>query len=205
MGNLPTIGAKVGRIAHPTGEGMHTLFDQALDELRPVLAGMNKGQVDAACDAIAGAGRVVTFGCGREKLMLNGFAMRLFHLGVDVAVAGDVTTPPVGEGDLLIASAGPGDLATVTAMMGRARSAGARVVMITAEPEAASAALADDLLVIPAQTMARDQGDGAETVLPMGSMFEGAMFVLFEVMVLMLREKLGVSAEDMRARHTNLE
>jgi len=39
----------------------------------------------------------------------------------------------------------------------------------------------------------------------MGSVFEGALFILFEAMVLKLKERLGVSAEAMRANHTNLE
>ena len=43
------------------------------------------------------------------------------------------------------------------------------------------------------------------SVLPMGSVYEGALFLLFEVMVLQLREILGVTPDAMRARHTNLE
>jgi 6-phospho-3-hexuloisomerase len=84
-----------------------------------------------------------------------------------------------------------------------ARGAGARVLVVTAEPAGATSALADDLLVIPAQTMARDVG--SEAVLPMGSLFEGAMFLVFEVLVLRLRERLGETPESMRARHTNME
>jgi 6-phospho-3-hexuloisomerase len=39
----------------------------------------------------------------------------------------------------------------------------------------------------------------------MGSVYEGALFLLFEVMVLRLRDILGVTPDEMRARHTNLE
>lgn len=53
--------------------------------------------------------------------------------------------------------------------------------------------------------MASDQGDARTSVLPMGSAFEGALFVLFEVMVLKLTALLGASADSMRARHTNME
>jgi D-arabinose 5-phosphate isomerase GutQ len=41
--------------------------------------------------------------------------------------------------------------------------------------------------------------------LPMGSLYEGAMFVLFEMVVLDLADVLGQSPAQMRARHTNLE
>ena len=61
------------------------------------------------------------------------------------------------------------------------------------------------ILHLPAQTMANDQGDSATSVLPMGSLYEGALFVLFEVMVLKLMAKLNVSGEAMRANHTNVE
>lgn len=45
----------------------------------------------------------------------------------------------------------------------------------------------------------------AASALPMGSLYEGAMFVLFEAMVDDLARRLGKSAQHMRARHTNME
>jgi len=45
----------------------------------------------------------------------------------------------------------------------------------------------------------------AASVLPMGSLFEGAQYVLFEVMILKLRDLLGIDPLAMRANHTNLE
>ena len=56
---------------------------------------------------------------------------------------------------------------------------------------------------LDAKVFARDQG-GVST-LPMGSLFEGAMFLVFEIMILRLAAILGQSPEAMRARHTNME
>ena len=184
---------------------MRELFDAALSELAAVTSRIDPREIEAACATVARARRIVLYGCGREGLQLRGFAMRLHHLGLPVAMQGDMGAPPVGEGDLLLVSAGPGELSTVTALMRVARAAGAGVLFLTAEPETPSAALATDVLTIPAQTMARDRGPGATSVLPMGSVYEGALFLLFEVMVLRLRDILGVSPDEMRARHTNLE
>ncbi len=39
----------------------------------------------------------------------------------------------------------------------------------------------------------------------MGSVYEGALFLMFEIVVLLLKERLGVSDAFMRANHTNLE
>jgi 6-phospho-3-hexuloisomerase len=184
---------------------MMSLFDTALSELSVVASRIDPGEIDAALATIARARRIVLYGCGREGLQLRGFAMRLHHLGCQVAMQGDMAATPVGAGDLLIVSAGPGELSTVTALMKVAREAGAEVLFLTAEPGAVSAGLATQVLTIPAQTMARDTGPGVTSVLPMGSVYEGALFLLFEVMVLRLRDILGVTPDEMRARHTNLE
>lgn len=175
----------------------------ALRELEGVALALDDAQVEAACQTIATARRIVLYGCGREGLMMRALAMRLHHLGLQVAMQGDMAAPPLGQGDLFLCSAGPGELSTVTALMGVARRDGARVLMITAEPDQPSPRKADQLLVIPAQTMARDLG-GAST-LPMGSLYEGAMFLVFEIMVLRLAAILGQTPEAMRARHTNME
>lgn len=175
----------------------------ALRELETVALALDDAQVEAACQTIARARRIVAYGCGREGLMLRALAMRLHHLGLSVAMQGDMAAPPLGTGDLFLCSAGPGELSTVTALMGVAQRDGAQVLMITAEPDQPSPRKADQRLVIAAQTMARDLG-GTST-LPMGSLFEGAMFLVFEIMVLRLATILGQTPDQMRARHTNME
>jgi len=117
---------------------------------------------------------------------------------------GEMTAPSVGDGDLLLVSAGPGHFATIAALCEAAGAAGARTVCITAIPDERVPSVCDHVLVIPAQTMASDTTTPT-SVLPMGSVYEGAQFLLFEYLVLLLRERLDVSAEAMRANHTNLE
>lgn len=182
-----------------------TLFGIAVDEIKAVLSRVDEREVDAACALLAGAGKILVHGCGRERLQMEGFAMRLHHLGLPVAVVGDMTAPPVGPGDVFFASAGPGETSTVLALMRVARRAGATVLLVTAQQRSSAADLADTMLLVPAQTMADDRGPQRTSVLPMGSVFEGSLFLLFEVMVLKLKILAGVSAEAMRARHTNME
>lgn len=179
-------------------------LQRAAAELAEVAGRVDPAALDRAAAMIAGAGRVMLYGCGREGLMMRALAMRLHHLGLDVAMQGDMTAPPLGPGDLFLCSAGPGELATVSALMGVAQGAGARVLMVTAEPDSTTPRRADALLVIPAQTMARDR-TAPTSVLPMGSLFEGAMFLVFEMLVLDLGQRLGVTSAAMRARHTNME
>lgn len=184
---------------------MSSLYRKALDELQAVFARIDDDAVDHAVTMIAEARKIVVFGCGREGLQIRGLAMRLFHMGLAVSVVGDMTTPPIGKGDLFVATVGPGDLSTASALLDVAKRAGARILFITAQPDGPSAAYADHVLVLPAQTMADDRGDAKSSTLPMGSLYEGGLFILFEVMILKLCDRLNISPDDMRQRHTNLE
>jgi len=180
------------------------LARRAASEIGAAVQGVDPVALDGMVVALAQAHRIVCHGVGREGLMMRALSMRLYHMGLDAHVVGDMSCPPVGEGDLLVVSAGPGAFSTVMGLIGVARGAGARVACVTAVPDGAAAQAAHHVLVIPAQTMANDQG-GAVSVLPMGSLFEGAQYLTFELLILALRDHLGVAPDAMRARHTNLE
>jgi 6-phospho-3-hexuloisomerase len=181
-----------------------SLYHMALAEIGEVFRRIDDTKVEGAIDMIVEAERTAAYGVGRESLQVKGFAMRLFHLGLKVSVVGDMTTPRIGKGDLLLVSGGPGYFSTVAGLMDVARQAGAKTLLVTAQPKGKCAEMADFVLTLPAQTMADDQSK-LVSVLPMGSLFEGAQYILFEVMILRLRDKLGITPEQMRNNHTNLE
>lgn len=186
---------------------IYRLGARALDELGQVISHMDQDGFDGFVAALARAQSIVLHGVGREGLMMRALAMRLYHLGLDAHVLGDMTTPPVSDGDLLVVSAGPGFFSSVEALALTAKSAGATLACITAQPGGRVPALADHVLVLPAQTMADDQPAKAAplSVLPMGSLYEGAQYIAFELVVLALGAKLDAAPEDLRGRHTNLE
>jgi 6-phospho-3-hexuloisomerase len=183
---------------------MNPLYSAALHELGVVLAHMDDNAVSRAVDRIALARQVALYGVGREGLQIKGMAMRLYHLGLNAHMVGDMNCPPLGVGDLLICSAGPGHFSTVQALLEVARRDGAGTLVITAQSDGQCALAADVVLLVPAQTMA-DDSQPAPSVLPMGSLYEGALYLLFEAMILRLRERLHINPEMMRSRHTNLE
>lgn len=180
-----------------------TRADQILQELRPGLSEAVLAQLPMLVETLAGAARILCHGVGREGLMMRALAMRLFHLGCKAHVVGDMTAPPVGAGDVLFVSAGPGEFSTIAALVQIAKDAGATVICITAEPGGTVPTRADLTVHLPAQTMASDAQ--AASVLPMGSLYEVLMFLFFELLVLDLRDHLGVSPQAMRGNHTNLE
>jgi 6-phospho-3-hexuloisomerase len=180
------------------------LLPLAVKDIAAAAGAIGDSAVNRLVEAILAARHIALFGCGREGLQMRGLAMRLHHLGRSVSVAGDMTTPAIGPGDLLLLSAGPGMLSTALALANVAKGAGAKVLTITAQPDGAVPKASDEVVVVPAQTMATDR-EGEASALPMGSVYEGALFLMFEIVVLLLKERLGVSDAFMRANHTNLE
>lgn len=183
---------------------LNELAHKAILEVGSVLAEAVPDQAERMTGPILRARRIALYGVGREGLMIKSLAMRLFHMGLNAHVVGDMTTPYIGANDLLIVSAGPGQFSTVLGLVDEAKKAGAATLCITAEPKGIVSKAADTVVHLPAQTMATDQ-IGGESVLPMGSLFEAAMFMFFEIVILHLRDLKGVSAGDMRAFHTNME
>src|SRR4249919_4282140 len=180
------------------------MAQQALVEIGSVFGRVPADTADRMCDEILKARRIACYGVGREGLMMKALCMRLMHLGMDAHMVGDMTTPPVGEGDLLLVSAGPGWFSTVDALLGVARDARARTLVVTAQPDGSVPRRADVVVHLPAQTMADDRG-GEPSLLPMGSLYEAAQLVFFDLVSIMLREQSGQAPDDMRERHTNLE
>ena len=179
------------------------MFAGALDEIRAVLEAGADVEADRLCDELLRARRIATYGVGREGLMMRALCMRLMHLGLDAHVVGDMTTPHLGGADLLVVSAGPGAFSTVNALLGVARDAGARTVVVTAQPDGPAPRSADTVIHLRAQTMADDRA--GDSVLPMGSLYEAALLVFFDIVCILLRERTAQTMEGMRGRHTNLE
>jgi len=70
---------------------------------------------------------------------------------------------------------------------------GARTLVVTAQPDGAVPGRADVVVHLPAQTMADDRG-GEPSLLPMGSLYEAAQLVFFDLVSIMLREQSGQAA-----------
>jgi 6-phospho-3-hexuloisomerase len=187
-----------------TGDmGMSGETDRALQEVADAVRSVPDADIDGIVEELLAARRIACFAGGREGLVLRGLVMRLFHAGLDVHYVGEMTCPAVGAGDLLVLSCGPGRISMVEALIGVAQRDGARVLYLTAQPQVPPADRADRTVHVTAQTMADDQESAA--VLPMGSAYEIAMFVLVDLITNRVRSRRSESTEQLRSRHTNLE
>ena len=161
-------------------------------------------QVEAVMAAITKADNVFVCGAGRSLLMMQAFAMRLVHLGMSAYVVGETITPAIRPGNLLIAGTGSGQTRTTLAMMDAAKSRDAITCAITAHPDSPVGSLCDLIIEIPSPvTIARTAVRAS--VQPPGSLFEQCLLVLCDTMTMLFMQRLGVTEEEMRARHTKLE
>ncbi len=178
----------------------------ALDELRTVLAAVDRGQVERFTVMLGRAPRIFLAGAGRSGLAMRAFAMRLMHLGIDARVVGDVTTPALMAGDLLLIGSGSGATGSLVSLCQKARSLGGAIALITTEPDSAIGRIADAVVRIPAPT---PKAVGGATVSasaqPMASLFEQALWILLDSCIMLLMHSRGSTSEAMFVRHANLE
>lgn len=172
-------------------------LEAVLTEMRAVFAAAPDAVTDLAA-AVHAARRVLIYGVGRNGLALQGFAMRLAHLGLDAHFVGQLSAPPVAGGDLVLVAAALGRLPTADAVLATARAAGARTLVVTARPDIVGDA--DAVIRLPAQTMA----DPPRSALPLGSAFELALWLLCDLAAVELMQRLGQTDADLAARHANL-
>jgi 6-phospho-3-hexuloisomerase len=176
---------------------------RACRDLENVFERTDPAQLEHLSQELIGAHRIVCYGVGREGLMMQAIAMRLMHAGFQSYVVGEMVTPPVHQGDVFFASAGPGHFPTIETLLKVARDAGGRTVIVTAQPVRAAEMPADVVIHIPAQTMV-DVSAGV-SVLTMGTHYEAALLLFGDLLVLRLLELTSQKREDMYTRYTNMK
>src|SRR6478736_4479544 len=75
----------------------HELGIAAVQDVATVFERVPAETIERMCEELERANRIVCYGVGREGLMMRALAMRLYHLGLDVNVVGDMSAPPVGS------------------------------------------------------------------------------------------------------------
>jgi len=183
---------------------MTDLIDTVLEEIRGVLAKVERADVSAFAEKLYDAGHVVVTGEGRSGFMAKAFAMRLMHLGLSVHVAGETTTPAVTSADTVVAVSGSGTTATTVRTAQKAHELGATVLAVTTDPDSPLAAAADKVLVLPAATKYR-RADEAPTIQPLSSLFDQTTHVVLDVVCLELAQRRGVDNAGAFRAHANTE
>ena len=191
----PAPAARTADSLAAVGAELHDLVARLVDE--------RAAELDAVAAALADAPRVFVHGTGRSGLALRATAMRLMHLGLTVHVVGEITTPAIEDGDVLLTASGSGTTGGVVRAAETARAAGARVLALTTDGSSPLAGLAATTVVVPAA--GKEDRSGTASAQYAGSLFEQAVLVVGDALFDVLWRRSGAAADDLWPRHANLE
>ncbi len=144
------------------------------------------------------APRVLLHGQGRAGLALQALAMRLGQMGRDAHWLHDIAPPPLRPGDLFLANASTGDLPTSVALLHRARQLGARTAVLTGVQQGPALDEADTVLHLPAQIRT------GCSKLPLGGQYEAALWIIGDLAISILLQRLSPQPETLANGHVNL-
>ena len=180
---------------------VESIIEQVLAEVGACLRQVPTESLAQAVLLIETAPRIFVAGAGRSGLCMRALGMRLMHVGKTVYVVGETITPSISAANLLILGSGSGRTASLLAAAEMARQQGAQILLFTTDATSPLAELADHRIVIPAPSSLREAEGSLQ---PMGSLFEQALLLLCDSLVLKLMQRTGVDAAQMLERHANL-
>jgi 6-phospho-3-hexuloisomerase len=126
------------------------------------------------------------------------FGMRLVHLGRESTIVGDTTTPAIRADDLLVVCSRTGQSPILRHAVDLAHREGAVAAAVVGMPSTPLAGDADLVVRIPLEVAS------SEARQPLGSLFEQALLLYLDRIVMDLMEALKKTAEDMERIHSNL-
>ena len=173
------------------GAGQHLL-----DRISQTMQAVEWGDFLDLANMLRQVRRTFVTGAGRSGLVARSFGMRLMHAGLTAFIPGETITPAAEAGDLLVAISCTGETGFTDYIARRARELGARVVVLTAEPDSPLARDADKVVAIPA---------AAEDIVLRAAVFEHAASLCLDAVFNVLSERLKLDQQEFQKRHANLE
>jgi len=171
-----------------------------VEKISEILDATDNTYAEKMTEMFDGAKRIFISGAGRSKLVGNFLGMRLMHSGYEVAMVGEIVTPSIKAGDLLIVISGSGETGQLVEFTKKAKDLGAKVVLISSRAESTIGDLSEAVYQIGKQDLYQKVKG-----MPMGTVFELSTLCFLEALVSHLIWEKGIPEEQMRERHANLE
>ncbi|MGB8217042.1 MAG: 6-phospho-3-hexuloisomerase [Candidatus Methanoperedens sp.] len=174
---------------------------------------LDTGSVKKLVDEIIGSKRIFLMGAGRSGLAARAFAMRLMHVGFNVFVVGETTTPAVQPDDLVIAVSGSGETPSIANLGGIAKKIGSKLAVITSNKDSTLGKISDIVVIVPGRpkedVIYEDYHErrmvGYPELAPLGTIFEITALVFLDAVVSELMVRTGASEAELKKRHTVFE
>ncbi|WP_304418346.1 6-phospho-3-hexuloisomerase [Faecalibaculum rodentium] len=182
-----------------------TIAETIVSELNHTLLSVSDHKAREFVDLVDAADEIFCAGAGRSGFQIRGFAMRLMHMGKKSYVVGETCTPNITENGVLVICSGSGSTKSLVNHAGKAKSVGAKIALITIDPDSPIAQMADVVVEISAPSPKSAKEGDIQSIQPMGSLFEQSEGLFMDASILMLMEKNHMDSDTMFGRHANME
>ena len=182
-----------------------------LAEIDEVLSSINADSLNQLVNSILKNDEVKVLGyaAGRMGSGLKAFVMRLNHLGIKASFFGDNYVPPMNSNDVFICCSNSGSTKSVLSVLEifKAKAQGT-VISFVGNENSKMAELSD--VVIKFKTCngglnSADDPSKINSIQPMTTLTEQAMFVLFDIITMMIIDRKGIDIKDTKKYHSNIE
>ncbi len=131
--------------------------------------------------------------------------MRLMHMGKKSYMVGETCTPNITKDGVLVICSGSGSTKSRVNHANVAKNVGAKIALITINPQSEIARMADVVVEISAPSPKSAKEGEIHSIQPMGSLFEQSEGLFLDSVILMLMEKNNLDGNTMFGRHANME
>lgn len=174
------------------------------NELEFVRNNIDDAEAEAFVDILSKSSRIFCFALGRAGFAVKSFAMRLMHMGNEVYVLTETITPNFAPDNLFIIASGSGETAQLIALAKKAKSLGGTVAVLTSNRNSTITQHADVVLQISAPAKNQQESE-FRSQQPMASLFEQALLVVGDAVVMELAKMSRAPETELFKRHVNLE
>ena len=185
--------------------------DVILAEINEVLSSVDEAKLNEMVDALTKNKEVKVLGyaAGRMGSGLKAFIMRLNHLGIKASFFGDNYVPPMNDNDVFICCSNSGTTKSVVNILEIFKAkANGTIISFVGNENSKMAELSD--IVIKFKTCngglnSADDPSKINSIQPMTTLTEQAMFILFDLIVMLIIDKLNIDIKDTKQYHSNIE
>lgn len=182
-----------------------------LNEIDEVLSSISEDSLNRIVDTITANknAKILGYSAGRMGSGLKAFVMRLNHLGFNASFFGDNYVPPMNSDDIFICCSNSGTTKSVVNILEIFKSkANGKVISFVGNENSKMAELSD--IAVKFKTCngglnSADDPSKINSIQPMTTLTEQAMFILFDLIIMMIIDRLGIDIKDTKQFHSNIE
>ena len=179
-------------------------------EINKVLSSIDDVKLNEFVDILTKKNiKILGYSAGRMGFGLKAFLMRLNHLGIPAYWYGDNYVPPMNENDIFICCSNSGTTASVYNIAEIFKNKAKGCIVSFVGNETSKIAQISDIAIkfktCNGGLNSADDDTKINSIQPMSTLTEQSMFILFDVITMMIIDKLNIDIKETKIYHSNIE